>query len=336
MMPACGPVNEIAGTPIAWSAIETSVALWCSPVASSMSSSRESGSSVTAAARARSSSVASPIAETTTTRRAPLPRSRAIRRATRRIRSASASDDPPYFWTTSPGSVTRAARGVPTSRVAGIRRILAARSGRSRTKPRQRRCRGSGSQLCRWSLSRTGPLLVAFLRVREVIRLIAEPLAGSLQGVVLGVVRALAPAGRNDADVVAGLGCPESAAGHEVEGRRRHLGHVLGCPVPVALHRVAHAGPGVVGGLTDGGNLVEGPPADRFGTAGYRIPGALEDALLRHVLNQILARAVVTHRRRSPCCDPRSPRRGRDRTVALQRLADVSLGFRRTPSIERA
>ena len=45
-MPACGPVREIALTPRAWRAIETSVAAWCSPVASRRSSSRGSGSSV--------------------------------------------------------------------------------------------------------------------------------------------------------------------------------------------------------------------------------------------------------------------------------------------------
>src|SRR4051794_3765165 len=53
-----------------------------------------------AAARPRSSSVVSPIAETTTTRSLPAARSRAIRRATRLMRSASATDEPPYFWTT--------------------------------------------------------------------------------------------------------------------------------------------------------------------------------------------------------------------------------------------
>ena len=100
VIPAWAPVSEIAGTPSAWSAIDTSVALWCSPVASSMSSSRESGSSVIAPARASNSSVVSPIADTTTTSCEPCARSRAIRRATRRIRSASASDEPPNFCTT--------------------------------------------------------------------------------------------------------------------------------------------------------------------------------------------------------------------------------------------
>ena len=59
-----------------------------------------SGSSVTAAARPSSSSVVSPMALTTTTRSWPAARSRAIRRATRLMRSASATDEPPYFWTT--------------------------------------------------------------------------------------------------------------------------------------------------------------------------------------------------------------------------------------------
>ncbi len=101
VIPAWGPVRLIAGTPSVWSAIETSVALCCSPVARSTSSSRASGSSVMAAARARSSSVVSPIAETMTTRRDPVARSRAIRRATRLMRPASATDEPPNFMTTS-------------------------------------------------------------------------------------------------------------------------------------------------------------------------------------------------------------------------------------------
>ena len=42
-MPACGPVRLMAATPRAWRAIDTSVALWCSPVASRTSSSRGSG-----------------------------------------------------------------------------------------------------------------------------------------------------------------------------------------------------------------------------------------------------------------------------------------------------
>ena len=42
----------------------------------------------------------SPIADTTTTRSLPAARSRAIRRATRLMRSASATDEPPNFWTT--------------------------------------------------------------------------------------------------------------------------------------------------------------------------------------------------------------------------------------------
>src|SRR6187401_1233697 len=119
-MPALGPVRLIAATPSPWSAIERSVALWCSPVASRTSSSRGSGSSVMAAASPRSSSVVSPIADTTTTRSWPAARSRAMRLATRLIRSASATDDPPNFWTTSmadmAGAFYRAGPGAPPLR----------------------------------------------------------------------------------------------------------------------------------------------------------------------------------------------------------------------------
>ena len=117
VMPACGPLRLMAGTPIACRAIETSVALWCSPVASRTSSSRGSGSSVMPAARPSSSSVVSPMADTTTTRSWPAARSRAIRRATRLMRSAPATDEPPNFWTTRGLGIAR-----PFYPWAGIRR----------------------------------------------------------------------------------------------------------------------------------------------------------------------------------------------------------------------
>ena len=77
------------------------------------------GSSVMAAARPSSSSVVSPMAQTTTTRSWPAARSRAMRRATRLMRSASATDEPPNFWTTreagmSPGILPCGSRAGPT------------------------------------------------------------------------------------------------------------------------------------------------------------------------------------------------------------------------------
>ena len=119
VIPACAPVRLIAATPSAWSAMETSVALWCSPVARSMSSSRGSGSSVMAAARARSSSVVSPMAETTMHRSAPSARARAILRATRRIRSAFATDEPPNFMTTMGCDIGPDCTGAPGLRPRG-------------------------------------------------------------------------------------------------------------------------------------------------------------------------------------------------------------------------
>src|SRR5450755_3143501 len=50
-----------------------------------------------------SSSVVSPMAETTTTTGRPLAAVRETRTAAARIRSAVASEVPPYFWTISPG-----------------------------------------------------------------------------------------------------------------------------------------------------------------------------------------------------------------------------------------
>src|SRR5262245_18563182 len=137
-MPACGPVRLIAGTPSEWSAIETSVALWCSPVARRTSSSRGSGSSVTAAARASSSSVVSPIADTTTTSWEPPARSRTILRATRLMRSAPATEEPPNFITTSgPGMARILAEG--SGRSGRSRRWASARPSSVRSPPHERR-----------------------------------------------------------------------------------------------------------------------------------------------------------------------------------------------------
>ena len=100
IMPAWEPVNEIALAPSAEIAIATSALLIRSPAVSSMSISRGGGAGLTCSARSSSSSVVSPIAETTTTTSLPSLCVRTIRSATRLMRSASWTDDPPYFCTT--------------------------------------------------------------------------------------------------------------------------------------------------------------------------------------------------------------------------------------------
>src|SRR5688572_16682525 len=98
-MPAWLAVSEMPPRPSAWSVIAIRLAETCSPVESSESSSRSCGSGERARARLRSSSVLSPIAETTTTTRWPSSSAVQIRPAALRIRSALASEEPPYFWT---------------------------------------------------------------------------------------------------------------------------------------------------------------------------------------------------------------------------------------------
>ena len=70
-----------------------------SPLVSSMSSSRAAGASDTSWARRSRSSVVLPIADTTTTTSWPSLRVRTMWSATARIRSGSATDVPPNFWT---------------------------------------------------------------------------------------------------------------------------------------------------------------------------------------------------------------------------------------------
>jgi hypothetical protein len=99
--PACDPVYDRASYPRLWMAIASSAIEMRSPAVSSMSSSRPGGSGLTWLARSISSSVVSPIAETTTTTSSPALRAETMRSATRLMRSAVATDDPPYFCTTS-------------------------------------------------------------------------------------------------------------------------------------------------------------------------------------------------------------------------------------------
>jgi hypothetical protein len=65
-----------------------------------MSSSRRDGDADTSRALARSSLVVVPMAETTTQTCLPLRRVSAMRAATCLMRAASATEEPPYFWTT--------------------------------------------------------------------------------------------------------------------------------------------------------------------------------------------------------------------------------------------
>ncbi len=100
MIPLCDPVKLTASTPRACSAIPRSAMEMRSPAVSSMSNSRRCGSGLTLRARPSSSSVVSPMALTTTTTWWPCARVSATRAATRWMRSTSATEDPPYFWTT--------------------------------------------------------------------------------------------------------------------------------------------------------------------------------------------------------------------------------------------
>src|SRR5664279_3892728 len=73
-----------------------------SPAVSSMSNSRPDGRGTICLASSIRSSVVSPIADTTTTTSSPPRLVATMRSAARRIRSAFATAEPPYFCTTSP------------------------------------------------------------------------------------------------------------------------------------------------------------------------------------------------------------------------------------------
>src|SRR6185312_1487437 len=111
--PACDPVNERASCPRLAIAMATRAIDIRSPAVSSMSISRPGGIGLTCWARSSSSSVVSPMADTTTHTSLPALRVSTILRATRLMLSASANEDPPYFWTTklTSGSVDARAEG---------------------------------------------------------------------------------------------------------------------------------------------------------------------------------------------------------------------------------
>src|SRR3954469_6562836 len=100
-IPACEPVSEIALWPRSLMTIAASAHDWRSPVESSMSISRGSGRSETSLAMSISSSVVLPRADRTATTPLPSSLARTMRRAARLMRSASATDVPPNFITTS-------------------------------------------------------------------------------------------------------------------------------------------------------------------------------------------------------------------------------------------
>ena len=101
-IPACEPVSEMARWPRSLMAIAHSAQEMRSPVESSMSISRGSGTGETSCAIAISSSVVLPRAESTATTRLPASFWATMRAAARLRRSASATEVPPNFMTTVP------------------------------------------------------------------------------------------------------------------------------------------------------------------------------------------------------------------------------------------
>ena len=134
MMPTWLPVKLTAATPRSASAIVSSAAETRSPVVSSMSISRPGRVWETWLASEIRLSVALPIAETTTTTSLPWRFVICTFSATARMRSGSATDVPPYFWT------IRAIRGPePTGGRTGPRQVLTELRHAARAAARQNR-----------------------------------------------------------------------------------------------------------------------------------------------------------------------------------------------------
>ena len=101
-IPACEPVKLNAGSPCSMIAMHSSAMEIRSPAVSSMSISRSAGEAEISWARRTRSSVVLPMAETTTTTSSPPRRVATTCSATARMRSGSATEEPPNFWTTRP------------------------------------------------------------------------------------------------------------------------------------------------------------------------------------------------------------------------------------------
>ena len=99
MIPTWLPVKETASRPRSASAMHINAMVLRSPIVRSMSISRPGCVRETASASAIRLSVSLPIAETTTTTSLPRRRVKATCSATALMRSASATDVPPYFCT---------------------------------------------------------------------------------------------------------------------------------------------------------------------------------------------------------------------------------------------
>ncbi len=128
MTPAWLPVNDRALAPRFWIAMASSAIEMRSPAVSSMSSSRPGGSGDTCCARSSSSSVVSPMALTTTQTSWPALRVATMRSATRLMRSASETDEPPYFCTTRP--MVGESRRVPGLGCGGMADVIRSRDER--------------------------------------------------------------------------------------------------------------------------------------------------------------------------------------------------------------
>ncbi len=115
MNPAWLPVKETASIPRSWSAMQSRAVALRSPAVISMSSSRPGRVSDTSAASLRRSSVSLPMALITTTTSSPRLRVRVTWSATARIRSASATEVPPNFWTISATAAVKRGPGNPSN-----------------------------------------------------------------------------------------------------------------------------------------------------------------------------------------------------------------------------
>ena len=125
----------VACPPAAWIASERSPMVTCSPVATTTSCSRSLGRWFTVCTSFSKRLVSPDIAETTTTRSCPAARAWRHLRATARMRSGSATDVPPYFWTHSATVVRSSMQPARRRGPQSGRRDLRSGSGFLRVRP---------------------------------------------------------------------------------------------------------------------------------------------------------------------------------------------------------
>ena len=175
--PAWLPVKDSASMPRSARAMHSRAVALRSPAVMSMSISRPGRVSETSRARRRSSSVSLPMAETTTTTSLPRRTVRATWSATARMRSGSATDVPPNFWTRSATGGNAIGRSQPLPNRGLASAAMASTPNRRQREAARQRSRAAAE--ARQASTRRRQRIIAVVIVAVVVLSIVGAVIGS-------------------------------------------------------------------------------------------------------------------------------------------------------------